>query len=97
MQDNNGVGPMFFNGLRRFSSLPRYEFSGNPGYLATKNIMTKWTQRYRNWDMVLNQLLIMFPWPVGAVHLSPVWWSDLKLIFTFNQKGKKLCPHCRAG
>jgi transposase-like protein len=30
-------------------------------YLATKNIMTKWTQRYRNWDMVLNQLLIMFP------------------------------------
>jgi putative transposase len=30
-------------------------------YLAIKNIMTKWTQRYRNWDMVLNQLLIMFP------------------------------------
>ena len=30
-------------------------------YLVTKNIMTKWTQRYRNWDMVLNQLLIMFP------------------------------------
>ena len=30
-------------------------------YLATKNIMTKWTQRYRNWDMVLNQLLRDYP------------------------------------
>ena len=30
-------------------------------YLATKNVVRKWTQRYRNWDMILNQLLIMYP------------------------------------
>ncbi len=29
-------------------------------YLASQNIMKKWTQRYRNWDMVLNQLAIFF-------------------------------------
>lgn len=30
-------------------------------YMASKNIMKKWTQRYKNWDIVLNQLMIMFP------------------------------------
>lgn len=29
-------------------------------YLATQNIVKKWTQRYRNWDTVLNQLMILF-------------------------------------
>jgi len=29
-------------------------------YLASQNIMKKWTQRYRNWDIVLNQLMIFF-------------------------------------
>lgn len=29
-------------------------------YLSSQNIMKKWTQRYRNWDMVLNQLAIFF-------------------------------------
>lgn len=29
-------------------------------YLASLNIMKKWTQRYRNWDRVLSQLLIIF-------------------------------------
>lgn len=30
-------------------------------YLATQNITKKWTQRYRNWDGVLNQLIILYP------------------------------------
>lgn len=30
-------------------------------FLVAKNVMKKWTQRYRNWDMVLNQLMIMYP------------------------------------
>jgi putative transposase len=30
-------------------------------YLASKNVMTKWTQRYKNWDRVLSQLLILYP------------------------------------
>lgn len=29
-------------------------------YLASMNVMKKWTMRYRNWDRVLSQLLIMF-------------------------------------
>lgn len=29
-------------------------------YLASMNIMKKWTQRYRNWDMVLSQLNILY-------------------------------------
>ena len=29
-------------------------------YLATQNIMKKWTTRYRNWDMILGELSIMF-------------------------------------
>lgn len=29
-------------------------------YLATKNVIKKWTQRYRNWDQVLSQLMIMY-------------------------------------
>jgi len=30
-------------------------------FLVAKNVMKKWTLRYRNWDMVLNQLMIMYP------------------------------------
>ena len=29
-------------------------------YLASMNVIKKWTQRYRNWDMVLSQLCILF-------------------------------------
>lgn len=29
-------------------------------YLASQNVTKKWTQRYRNWDSILNQLLIFF-------------------------------------
>lgn len=29
-------------------------------YLASNNIVKKWTQRYREWDMVLNHLALLF-------------------------------------
>lgn len=29
-------------------------------YLASMNVLRKWTQRYRNWDMVLSQLSVLF-------------------------------------
>lgn len=29
-------------------------------YLASLNVMKKWTQRYKNWDRVLSQLIIMY-------------------------------------
>lgn len=28
-------------------------------YLASGNVTMKWTQRYRNWDQVLNQLIVL--------------------------------------
>jgi transposase-like protein len=30
-------------------------------YLATINIQKKWTARYRNWDIILGELMILFP------------------------------------
>lgn len=35
-------------------------------YMAGLNIMKKWTQRYKNWDMVLNQLELLFPGRTSA-------------------------------
>lgn len=29
-------------------------------YLASQNVIKKWTQRYRNWDLIINQLTIFF-------------------------------------
>jgi len=29
-------------------------------YLASQNVVKKWTQRYKNWDLILNQLTIFF-------------------------------------
>ena len=29
-------------------------------YLASGNVIKKWTQRYRNWDQVLNQLIVLY-------------------------------------
>ncbi|SHJ33172.1 Transposase, Mutator family [Lutispora thermophila DSM 19022] len=29
-------------------------------YLASQNVTKKWTQRYKNWDIILNQLTIFF-------------------------------------
>lgn len=29
-------------------------------YLASQNVTKKWTQKYRNWDSILNQLMILF-------------------------------------
>lgn len=29
-------------------------------FLASQNVIKKWTQRYRNWDLIINQLTIFF-------------------------------------
>ncbi|MCB5560709.1 transposase, partial [Anaerosalibacter bizertensis] len=29
-------------------------------YLASQNVMKKWSRRYKNWDYILNQLIIYF-------------------------------------
>jgi transposase-like protein len=30
-------------------------------YLVSMNVLKKWTVRYKNWNIVLNQLIIMYP------------------------------------
>ena len=30
-------------------------------YMASQNVMKKWTQRYKDWDKVLSQLVILSP------------------------------------
>ncbi len=29
-------------------------------YPASENVVKKWTQQYRNWDQVLNQLIVLY-------------------------------------
>ena len=29
-------------------------------YLVCENVAAKWTQRYQNWDQVLNQLIVLY-------------------------------------
>ncbi len=29
-------------------------------YLARRHVVKKWTQRYRNWDQVLNQMIVLY-------------------------------------
>ena len=29
-------------------------------YLASENVIRKWIQRYRGWDQVLNQLIVLY-------------------------------------
>ena len=29
-------------------------------YLASENVAKKWTQRYRNWDQIFSQLIILY-------------------------------------
>lgn len=35
-------------------------------YLASQNVMKKWTQRYRNWDLVLSQLILLYGERISA-------------------------------
>ena len=39
-------------------------------YLASENVVKKWTQRYRNWDQVLNQLIVLYGERLTAYSVS---------------------------
>ena len=45
-------------------------------YLASENITKKWTQRYRGWDQVLNQLIVLYgerltqPYSIGIQSIA---------------------------
>ena len=57
-------------------------------YLASENVVRKWTQRYRNWDQVLNQLIVL------------VWRTAYQLICREKKSRNGICsikpPHSRS-
>ncbi len=48
-----------YKDLKKFSSGNDMELE-KMLYLASQNVIKKWTQRYRNWDLVLSQLSILY-------------------------------------
>ncbi|MEZ0537311.1 IS256 family transposase, partial [Caldicellulosiruptoraceae bacterium PP1] len=60
-----GVHRQFRKVTKSKSVFPSDEALEKMLYLAAKNVSKKWTQRYRNWDMILNQLMILYPEQLG--------------------------------
>ena len=44
-------------------------------YLASGNVIKKWTQRYRNWDQVLNQMIVLYGDPARPVPVKRKSWN----------------------
>lgn len=55
-----GVNRQFRKATKTKSVFPNDVSLEKMLYLTTQNIQSKWTQRYRNWDLVLSQLLILY-------------------------------------
>ena len=55
-----GVNRQFRKVTKTKSTFPSDESLLKILYLASQNIMKKWTIRYRNWDSIYNQLPIFF-------------------------------------
>lgn len=55
-----GVNRQFRKVTKTKSTFPSDESLLKMLYLASQNIMKKWTMRYRNWDSIYNQLSIFF-------------------------------------
>lgn len=55
-----GVNRQFRKVTKAKSAFPSDASLEKMLYLASMNVMKKWTMRYKNWDRVLSQLLIMF-------------------------------------
>lgn len=55
-----GVHRQYRKVTKTKSSFPNEDSLRKMLYLVTKNIIKKWTQRYRDWDVVLNHLSILF-------------------------------------
>lgn len=56
-----GVNRQFRKVTKAKSSFPSDTSLSKMLYLASQNVKKKWTQRYRNWDLVLSQLLVLYP------------------------------------
>lgn len=55
-----GVNRQFRKATKTKSSFPNDCSLEKMLYLTTQNVKKKWTQRYRNWDLVLSQLAILY-------------------------------------
>lgn len=56
-----GVNRQFRKVTKAKSSFPSDTSLEKMLYLASQNVKKKWTQRYRNWDLVLSQLMLLYP------------------------------------
>jgi len=56
-----GVNRQFRKVTKTKSSFPSDTSLSKMLYLASQNVKKKWTQRYRNWDLVLSQLMLLYP------------------------------------
>lgn len=55
-----GVNRQFRKATKTKSSFPTDSALEKMLYLTIQNVKKKWTQRYRNWDLVLSQLVILY-------------------------------------
>lgn len=55
-----GLNRQFRKVTKTKSSFPNDTSLEKMLYLASQNVIKKWTQRYRNWDLVLSQLTILY-------------------------------------
>lgn len=55
-----GVNRQFRKATKTKSSFPTDSALEKMLYLTAQNVKKKWTQRYRNWDLVLSQLVILY-------------------------------------
>lgn len=55
-----GVNRQFRKVTKSKSSFPSDSSLEKMLYLVTQNVQKKWTQRYRNWDLVLSQLILLY-------------------------------------
>lgn len=60
-----GVNRQFRKVTKAKSSFPSDTSLSKMLYLASQNVKKKWTQRYRNWDLVLSQLTLLYPERLG--------------------------------
>ena len=56
-----GINRQFRKVTKAKSSFPSDSSLEKMLYWASQNVKKKWTQRYRNWDLVLSQLMLLYP------------------------------------
>ncbi len=55
-----GVNRQYRKATKNKSVFPNDASLAKMLYLASQNVMKKWTQRYRGWDQVIGQLILLY-------------------------------------